>query len=98
MDGPDEIIHQSMRLRIAATLNALPAGEQLEFNKLKAVLGATDGNMATHLAALEKAGYIAVQKDFVGKKPRTRVSLTRTGRKAFDKHVAYLRDLLEGGG
>jgi DNA-binding MarR family transcriptional regulator len=98
MDGPDEIIHQSMRLRIAATLNALPAGEQLEFNKLKAVLHATDGNMATHLAALEKAGYIAVQKDFVGKKPRTRVSLTRTGRKAFDKHVAYLRDLLEGGG
>ena len=98
MDGPDEIIHQSMRLRIAATLNALPAGEQLEFNKLKALLSATDGNMATHLGALEKAGYIAVQKDFVGKKPRTRVSLTRAGRKAFDRHVAYLKDLLEGGG
>ena len=97
MDGPDEIIHQSMRLKITATLNALPSGEQLEFNKLKAVLNATDGNMATHLAALEKAGYIAVQKDFVGKKPRTRVSLTRTGRKAFERHVAYLKDLLEGG-
>lgn len=98
MEGPDEIIHQSMRLKITATLNALPSGEQLEFNKLKAVLNATDGNMATHLAALEKAGYIAVQKDFVGKKPRTRVSLTRTGRKAFDRHVAYLKDLLAGGG
>jgi DNA-binding MarR family transcriptional regulator len=98
MDGPDEIIHQSTRLRIAATLNALPAGEQLEFNRLKAILGATDGNMATHLGALEKAGYIVVEKDFVGKKPRTRVSLTRTGRKAFDRHVAYLKDLLEGGG
>jgi len=98
MDGPDEIIHQSMRLKITATLNALPSGEQLEFNTLKAVLNATDGNMATHLAALEKAGYIAVQKDFVGKKPRTRVSLTRTGRKAFERHVAYLKDLLEGGG
>jgi len=97
MDGPDEIIHQSMRLKITATLNALPSGEQLEFNTLKAVLNATDGNMATHLAALEKAGYIAVQKDFVGKKPRTRVSLTRTGRKAFERHVAYLKDLLEGG-
>jgi len=97
MDGPDEIIHQSMRLRIAATLAALPNGEQLEFNKLKAVLGATDGNMATHLGALEKAGYIAIQKDFVGKKPRTRVTLTRTGRKAFDRHVAYLKDLLNGG-
>ena len=98
MDGPDEIIHQSMRLKITATLNALPSGEQLEFNTLKTVLYATDGNMATHLAALEKAGYIAVQKDFVGKKPRTRVSLTRTGRKAFERHVAYLKDLLEGGG
>lgn len=98
MDGPDEIIHQSMRLKITATLNALPSGDQLEFNTLKAVLNATDGNMATHLAALEKAGYIAVQKDFVGKKPRTRVSLTRTGRKAFERHVAYLKDLLEGGG
>lgn len=97
MDGPDEIIHQSMRLKITATLNALPSGEQLEFNRLKAVLNATDGNMATHLAALEKAGYIAVQKDFVGKKPRTRVSLTRAGRKAFERHVAYLKDLLEGG-
>ena len=97
MDGPDEIIHQSMRLRIAASLNALAHREQLEFNKLKAALGATDGNMATHLTTLEKAGYIAVQKDFVGKKPRTRVSLTRIGRNAFDGHVAYLRELLDGG-
>jgi DNA-binding MarR family transcriptional regulator len=97
MDGPDEVIHQSTRLKISATLNALPSGDSLEFNKLKAILGATDGNMATHLAALEKAGYIAVEKDFVGKKPRTRVALTRAGRKAFDRHVAYLKDLLEGG-
>jgi DNA-binding MarR family transcriptional regulator len=98
MDGPDEIIHQSTRLRIAATLNALQSGELMEFGKLKSILGATDGNMATHLAALEKAAYIAVEKDFVGKKPRTRVSLTRVGRKAFERHVAYLKDLLEGGG
>jgi len=98
MEGPDEIIHQSTRLRIAATLNALPSGESLEFGRLKSILSATDGNTATHLAALEKAGYIAVEKDFVGKKPRTRVSLTRLGRKAFERHVSYLRDLLEGGG
>jgi DNA-binding MarR family transcriptional regulator len=98
LDGPDEVIHQSTRLKIAATLNALHTGDSLEFGKLKQILGATDGNMATHLGALEKAGYIAVQKDFVGKKPRTRVSLTRAGRKAFEKHVAYLKDLLESGG
>jgi DNA-binding MarR family transcriptional regulator len=95
MEGPDEVIHQSTRLKIAATLKALPPGEPLEFGRLKAILGATDGNMATHLGALERAGYIAVEKDFVGKKPRTRVSLTREGRRAFDRHVAYLKDLLE---
>lgn len=95
MDGPDEIIHQSTRLKIAATLNALGPSEQIEFGKLKAILGATDGNMATHLGALEKAGYIAVAKDFVGKKPRTRVSLTRDGRRAFERHVTYLKNLLE---
>ena len=79
MAEPDEIIHQSMRLKIAATLNALPHGELMEFGRLKAVLGATDGNLATHLNALEKAGYTAVEKDFVGKKPRTRIALTKEG-------------------
>ena len=96
MDAPDEIIHQSTRLKIAASLNALPEGEMLEFGRLKAILGATDGNMGTHLNALEKAGYIAVTKDFVGKKPRTRVSLTPQGRGAFKRHVAYLKALLDG--
>ncbi len=97
MDGPDEVIHQSTRLKITATLNALPSGEMMEFGRLKAILGATDGNMATHLGALEKAAYIEVAKDYVGKKPRTRVALTREGRRAFERHVAYLKDLIEGG-
>jgi DNA-binding MarR family transcriptional regulator len=95
-EGPDEIIHQSTRLRITATLNALAIGEQMEFGRLKSILGATDGNLATHLTALEKAGYVGVEKDFVGKKPRTRVSLTKEGRRAFEKHVSYLKGLLEG--
>lgn len=95
MDGPDEIIHQSTRLKITATLNALGSGELIEFGRLKQILGATDGNMATHLTALEKAGYITVEKDFVGKKPRTRIALSREGRRAFERHVAYLKGLLE---
>lgn len=94
MDGPDEVIHQSTRLKITASLNQLSSGEMLEFGHLKAVLGATDGNLATHLGALEKAGYVEIAKDFVGKKPRTRVALTREGRRAFERHVAYLKDLL----
>jgi len=58
MSAPDEIIHQSTRLRITSILNALGPREMMEFGRLKALLGATDGNMATHLTALEKAGYI----------------------------------------
>ncbi|HEX4096413.1 MAG TPA: transcriptional regulator [Caulobacteraceae bacterium] len=96
MDGPDEIIHQSTRLRIAATLNALPVGEMLEFSRLKAIMNATDGNLGAHLTALENAGYVEVTKDFVGKKPRTRITLSAEGRKAFRRHVAYLRALIDG--
>jgi DNA-binding MarR family transcriptional regulator len=94
--GPDEIIHQSLRLKIMATLHALPKGEKLEFPKLKALLKATDGNLGAHIATLENAGYVAVEKDFADRKPRTRVSLTASGRKAFQGHVAYLRELIDG--
>ncbi len=95
MQAPDEIIHQQTRLRIMATLNALPDRERVEFGRLKAILRATDGNLGAHLATLESAGYIAVEKDFVAKKPRTRVALTRLGRKAFASHVAYLREIID---
>jgi DNA-binding MarR family transcriptional regulator len=94
--GPDEIIHQQVRLRIMATLNAVPDGERLEFTRLKAIVRATDGNLGAHLTTLESAGYVGIEKDFVAKKPRTRIAMTRAGRKAFARHVAYLRDILEG--
>lgn len=85
-----------MRLKIAATVTALEPGEQMEFGRAKAVLGAPDGNLATCLAVLEKASDIAVEKDFVGKKLRTRLSLPREGCEAFERHAAYLKGLLEG--
>ncbi len=91
---PDEIIHQSLRLKIMAALHAEPQGAALEFSQLKAIVQATDGNLGSHLTTLEKAGYIAVAKDFVGKKPRTRVAITAEGARAFRKHVDYLRDVL----
>jgi DNA-binding MarR family transcriptional regulator len=94
LEEADEIIHQSLRLRIMASLNALPPGELIEFTRLRAVLGATDGNLGAHIATLEGAEYLAVEKDFAGRKPRTRVSLTAKGRAAFGRHVAYLRMLL----
>jgi DNA-binding MarR family transcriptional regulator len=95
MDTADEIIHQSTRLKIMAALNALHAGERLEFVELKALIGTSDGNLGGHLATLEKAGYVATEKDFVAKRPRTRVLITRRGRKAFTRHVAYLREVVD---
>ena len=93
----NDLIHQPLRLRLMAMLNALPARQQIEFTRLRTLLDASDGNLGAHLATLEKAGYIGVEKDFVDRKPRTRVAITRSGRTAFEQHVAYLREILEGG-
>ena len=93
---PDEIIHQTVRLKVMSALNTAAEGEALEFTRLKAIVNATDGNLGSHLNTLEAAGYVAVEKDFVGKKPRTRVTITKNGRRAFARHVAYLRDVLSG--
>ena len=65
MSAPDEIIHQSTRLKIMSALNAMPRPEMLEFVRLRAVAGATDGNLGAHLTTLEKAGYVKIVKDFV---------------------------------
>lgn len=91
----DELIHQPLRLKIMAALHA-EQGEPLEFSRLKAITQATDGNLGSHLTTLEKAGYVEIAKDFVGKKPRTRVAMTPPGRQAFRRHVDYLREVVEG--
>jgi DNA-binding MarR family transcriptional regulator len=97
MEQPDETIHQPMRLRIVAALRALPERERMEFKQLKALVGATDGNLGAHIGTLEQAGYVAVEKDFVGKKPRTRVQLTKAGRRAFEKYILFLREIVDAG-
>ena len=92
----DELIHQPLRLKIMAALYAERDGEPLEFSRLKAIAQATDGNLGSHLTTLEKAGYVEIAKDFIGKKPRTRVAVTPAGRRAFRRHVDYLREVVEG--
>jgi len=98
VSGPDEVIHQSTRLRIMAALNVLPPEAALEFTRLKQLTGATDGDLGAHLETLERSGYVAIEKRFVGKKPQTRAKATPAGRRAFATHVAYLREILDGGG
>lgn len=93
---PDETIHQIVRLKIMAALAVLRGSEMLEFTRLRTITGASDGNLASHLNTLESADYIVISKDFVGKKPRTRIAVTVTGRAALARHTAYLRAILDG--
>lgn len=95
MSAPDEIIHQSMRLKIMAALTTLPCGDGLEFTRLKTITGATDGNLGAHLDTLTKAGYVAIEKHSAGNRPQTRARATQAGRNAFAAHVAYLRSILD---
>ena len=95
-DG-NAVIHQATRLKIMASLCKLGADASLEFTRLKAILETTDGNLGTHLDALEKAGYIVIEKRFEGRKPQTRVKATAAGRRAFAEHVAYLREIIDAG-
>src|SRR6516162_8157277 len=94
----DDIIHQPLRLRIMAALNVLPQGAGLEFSRLKKLTGATDGNLGAHIETLAKAGYVRVEKAFVGKRPQTTVTATAAGRGAFARHVAMLQEIIAGGG
>lgn len=84
VEAIDEVIHGRVRLGIMAYLSG---AEAADFNELKGRLKVTDGNLSVHLRKLEDAGYVSVEKTFVGRKPLTRAKLTEAGRSAF---VAYL--------
>ena len=91
----NETIHQPVRLRIMAALVTLEVGNEVDFTYLRDLLEVTDGNLGAHLRKLEEAGYIAVNKVFVERKPRTFVSATAAGRKVFGEHVAALESILK---
>jgi len=97
MPGLDGIIHQPVRLKIMAALKALPGGELVEFVRLRKIVNATEGNLGAHLQTLEQAGYVSVEKDFAANRPRTRVKLTKQGRRAFEDYVTYLQGILDTG-
>lgn len=75
-------------------MSVLVVNESADFKTLKELLGTTDGNLASHTKALEKENYITVQKSFIGRKPNTSYSATRSGRKAFKKHIEAIEKLL----
>lgn len=98
MDDFNALIHQPTRLRIMAALSALSDDTLLEFTTLRDLLELTDGNLGTHLRTLEEAGYVDIQKTFVGRKPCTFITLTPQGRAAFQAHVRALETLIHRGG
>jgi len=76
-------------------MSALAVNDALDFNALKEFLDVTDGNLASHLKALEKEAFIGVKKAFVGRKPNTKYFMTKEGRKAFNDHLKALEQLIK---
>ncbi len=81
------------RIRIGI-MSALMVNEDINFNDLKALIDATDGNLATHLKTLEEHKYIKVEKGFIGRKTNTLYSITRAGEKAFRSHLDALEKII----
>lgn len=77
-------------------MSVLMVNDSADFNMIKDTLVLTDGNLASHLKALENIGYINMTKEFVGRKPRTSYTVTSTGRKAFQAHLNALEKLIRG--
>jgi DNA-binding MarR family transcriptional regulator len=92
----DPLIHVPTRLKIVATLAALPEGDALSFTRLQDMLELTPGNLIIQLRKLEDADYISSTKTGSGSAQRTTVALTKKGRAALSAYIQALRDLLGG--
>ncbi len=87
----DNLIHERMRLGI---VSALAANESMTFNELKELLRTTDGNLSVHARKLEEADYVACNKSFAGRIPRTEYRLTMIGRRALERYLAHMEALI----
>jgi len=91
LNNINKVFDHRIRLGI---MSILMVNEYADFNTLKDLLGATDGNLASHTKALEKAEYITVKKQFIDRKPNTRYAATKLGRAEFNKHIEALEKLI----
>lgn len=89
-------LHKAFESRIRlGIMSALAVNDRLDFNALKEFLDVTDGNLASHLKALEKEEFIGVEKTFVGRKPNTKYCITKEGKTAFENHLRVLENLVK---
>lgn len=91
----DDVIHGRIRLGVVAYLAAV---ESALFAELRDKVGATDGNLSAHLRKLEEAGYVKIDKSFVNRKPQTRLSLTHSGRQAWNNWLDRIERLTRAAG
>ena len=94
VDELDPLLHERGRLAI---VSALAAATRLTFTELRDALGLTDGNLSVHLQKLEEKGYVAIDKQFVERRPQTRCQLTRAGRQAFASYLDHLEAIVKQG-
>ena len=87
----DRLIHERVRLGI---VSALAVNDALSFNQLKALLKTTDGNLSVHARRLEEAQYIACNKSFEGRIPKTEYRLTAAGRRALERYLDHMETLI----
>ena len=92
VNGLNREFESRVRLGI---MSVLMVNEKAEFKVLKELLELTDGNLASHLSALEKVSYIKVKKQFINRKPNTTYSATRDGKKAFTEHLNLLEKFVK---
>jgi DNA-binding HxlR family transcriptional regulator len=91
IENLNKVFESRVRLGV---MSVLMVNDFVDFNALKETLNLTDGNLASHLSALEKHNYIKIKKKFVGKKPNTSYGATDSGKKAFIEHLDALEKLI----
>ncbi len=89
----DKAFESRVRLGI---MSVLMVNDAADFNTIKENLDLTDGNLASHLKALEKIEYVIMNKEFVGRKPRTTYKASELGRQSFKQHLAALEKFIKG--
>jgi DNA-binding PadR family transcriptional regulator len=92
IDNLNKVFENRVRLGL---MSILVVQDRVDFNTLKEILALTDGNLATHIAVLERHRYIDVRKEFVGRKPMTTYTATRRGKEAFSKHIDALEEIVK---
>lgn len=97
MNNPIENLNKVFDSRVRlGIMSTLMVNDEINFNDLKQLIDVTDGNLASHVKALEDGGFIKIKKGFIGKKTNTTYAVTKAGQKAFQQHLDALENMIKG--